>query len=312
MKNQHHVVLGASGGSGNAIVHALTDRGHTVRAVNRSGNAAVPDGVERTSTDVTEPESLAAAITGADVVYMAAQPAYHRWPEEFPPMMATLIDAVASEDARLIMVDNLYMYAPSTRILTEDSPTDVTTRKGRVRLQLDTMLREAEASKGLDVAIGRASDYFGPGPNMSALTALAVEPAVKGKTIKWIGSLDKHHSVAYLPDIGRAYAILGESEEASGGTWILPHGPAPTGAEFLQLVNAALPTPAKTGVITKMMLTMAAPFNKISKESLELVYQYDEDFVVDDSKFQMAFGPFVTTPLDEAVRETIAAHRARN
>jgi nucleoside-diphosphate-sugar epimerase len=311
MTGQHHVVLGASGGSGNAIVRTLTDRGHTVRAVNRSGNASVPEGVERISADITDPGSVAAAVAGANVVYLAAQPAYHRWPQEFPPMVATVIDAVAAQGARLIMVDNLYMYAPSTQPLTETSPTDVTTRKGKVRLQLDTMLREAAASKDLDVTIGRASDYFGPGPNMSAITALAIEPGVNGKTIKWMGSLDKRHSVAYLPDIGRAYAILGESDKASGGTWILPHGPAPTGAEFLQLVNAALPAPAKTGVITKMMLTMAAPFHKVSKESLELVYQYAEDFTVDDSKFLKAFGPFETTPLDEAILATIASHQAR-
>ena len=311
MTQQLHVVLGASGGAGTAIVEALTNRGHAVRAVNRSRVTALPDGVERMTADVTDPASLATAVAGAGVVYMAAQPAYHRWPEEFPPMVATLIDAVASEGARLIMVDNLYMYAPSTQPLTETSPTDVTTRKGKARLQLDAMFREAEASKSLDVVIGRASDYFGPGPNMSAVTALAIEPAVKGKSIRWMGRLDKRHSVAYLPDIGRAYATLGESGEASHGTWILPHGSAPTGAEFLGFVNAALSTPARTGVISKMMLTMAAPFNKVSKESLELMYQYDKDFVVDDSKFQEAFGPFATTPLDEAVHETVTSYLAR-
>ena len=126
-----------------------------------------------------------------------------------------------------------------------------------------------------------------------------------------MGSLDKRHSVAYLPDIARAYTILGESEEAVGETWILPHGAAPTGAEFLASVNRALPEPARTGTISKGMLRMAAPFHKVSRESLEIAYQWTDDFVVDDSKFQKAFGPFETTPLDEAVHDTVAAYLAR-
>ena len=312
MTQQLHVVLGASGGAGNAILEALASRGHAVRGVNRSGSALVPEGVEVVSADITDPTGAAAAVAGADVVYMAAQPAYHRWTEEFPPMLATVIDVVVVEHSRLIMVDNLYMYAPSTEPLTESSPTDVTTRKGKVRVQLDTMLKEAEASKNLRVTIGRASDYFGPGSNMSAITALAVVPGANGKSIKWMGRLDKRHSVAYLPDIARAFAILGESDEAVGETWLLPHGPAPTGAEFLEAVNQALPDRAKTGTISKGMLRMASPFHKVSRESLEIAYQWTEDFVVDDSKFQEAFGPFETTPLDAAVRDTVTAYMARD
>lgn len=310
MEQPLHVVLGASGGAGNAIVHALANRGHNVRAISRAGNAHVPKGVEIVSADITDGRGAATAVAGADVVYMAAQPPYYRWTEEFPAMLATVIDAVAAENARLIMVDNLYMYSPSSEPLTETSATDATTKKGKVRIQLGAMLDEAVASKGLAVTIGRASDYFGPGPNMSAITALAIAPGANGKSIKWMGKLDKRHSVAYLPDIATAYAILGESDQASG-TWILPHGPAPTGEEFLATVNRALPAPAKTGSISKSMLRMAAPFNKISRESLEIAYQWTDDFVVDDSKFQEAFGPFSTTPLDEAVRETITSYRAQ-
>ncbi len=311
MTNGLHVVLGASGAAGNAIVHALADRGHSVRAVNRGGNATVSEGVERVAADITSSAGATTAVAGASVVYMAAQPAYHRWTEEFPAMLTNVVDAVGNVGARLIMVDNLYMYAQPTTLMTEDSAEGSDTKKGRVRTQMTQMLRKAHSSGKVRVTIGRASDYFGPNGNNGAVTALAIGPGVAGKGIKWMGSLDKRHSVAYLPDVARAYAILGESDKADGETWILPHGPAPTGGEFLAQVNSALPEPAKTGTITKMMLRMAAPFHKISKESLELAYQWDSDFVADDSKFQQAFGPFETTPLDEAVKTTVDWYRAR-
>jgi nucleoside-diphosphate-sugar epimerase len=309
MQDQLHVVLGASGGAGNAIVHALVDRGHAVRAVNRTGTAEVPGGVERLGADVSQPSGAAAAVAGADVVYMSTQPPYDRWSEEFPSMVAAVIEATADVGARLIMVDNLYVYPPGTTEMSERSPESNPTKKGTVRRELAAMVRSAHDSGNVRVAIGRASDYFGPGADNSAITALSIARAVDGKPMRWMGRLDKRHSVAYLPDIARAYATLGESDRSDGETWILPHGPAPTGAEFLAAVNDALPEPVKTGALTKTMLRLAAPFHPMSRESLEVLYQWTDDFVADDSKFQRVFGPFATTPLDEAVRTTVDWYR---
>ncbi len=309
MANKQHCVLGASGGAGNAIVRALVARGETVRAVNRSGNAQVPGGVERIGADISEVSEANDAVSGVDVVYMAAQPAYHRWSEEFPGMLDTVIEATARSGARLVMVDNLYVYSPSTHKMSESSPETSETTKGRVRIELTRMLRDAHDAEKVRVTIGRASDYFGPGANNSAITALSIERAANGKAMKWMGRLDKPHSVAYLPDIARAYVMLGRSDEADGETWILPHGQPPTGAEFLAAVNAALNDPVRTGALSKTMLTMAAPFHRLSRESLEMMSQWTSDFVVDDSKFQGVFGPFDTTPLDEAVSTTLDRYR---
>jgi len=48
-----HVVVGASGGSGSALVRELTGRNRQVRVVNRSGRATVPPGVEVVAADAT-------------------------------------------------------------------------------------------------------------------------------------------------------------------------------------------------------------------------------------------------------------------
>ena len=109
-----HVVLGASGGAGNAIARALVTADLPVRAVNRSGAADLPDSVERLAADIGSPEALAAAVRGAAVVYMAAQPAYHRWAQEFPAMLGRVVAATAAAEAKLVMVDNLYAYGPTT------------------------------------------------------------------------------------------------------------------------------------------------------------------------------------------------------
>ena len=56
--NELHVVIGASGGTGSAIVRELVARGKRVRGVNRSGHADVPSVVEMLKADATDPSSM--------------------------------------------------------------------------------------------------------------------------------------------------------------------------------------------------------------------------------------------------------------
>ena len=300
-----HVVLGASGGAGNSIVRSLHGDHRRVRAVNRSGKADVPKGVETLAADIMDADNARAATRDAEVVYMAAQPPYHRWVEEFPPMIDNVIQACEEAEARLVMVDNLYSYGPDTGVISEQTPEQASDKKGRVRRHMTRRLFDAHQQGRVRVAIGRASDYFGPRADNSALTALAIEPAVRGKTIRWAGSLDVHHSIAYLPDIARAYMALGDDGHADGRAWILPHPEPVTGRQFLDMVNDALPEPVKTGAISKIMLGLASPFHIPSREMLGISYQWTDAFVVDDSSFMSTFGPFDLTPIEEAVHRTV-------
>ena len=301
-----HVVLGASGGAGNAIAHALHDAGMVVRAVNRAGNTDVPEPVEQMAADITARDGVRRALTGADVVYLAAQPPYDRWLQEFPPMLARVIDAVP-DGAKLVMVDNLYGYGPGSSPITEQSPQNAVDTKGRVRRAMAQTLERTHRAGRIRVAIGRASDYIGPGHARSAITALAIDPVSTGGRLRWPATLDDPHSVAFLPDISRAYVLLGTSSEADGRAWILPHAPAVTGREFMAMVNAVVPQPLKTGVISPTMLRLAAPFNRESREMVSIVYQWSEPFVADHSAFDEAFGPFPLTPLPDAVGVTVQA-----
>lgn len=302
-----HVVLGASGGAGNAIARALIDSALPVRAVNRSGTADLPSGAELMAADITDPAGLASAISGASVVYLAAQPAYHRWAEEFPAMLEGAIAACSAIDATLVMVDNLYAYGPGHERITEATPLAATDVKGRVRAEMTRRLLDAHRNGELRVVIGQASDYFGPRRPLSVITALAIDPVTGRGALRWMGSLDTPHSVAYLPDIARAYVTLGTAPEAAGRAWILPHGDPVTGAEFLGAVNATLTEPRRISVVSRTMLRLAAPFHAISRESLGVIRQWTEPWIADSSEFESTFGAFATTPLAEAVAATVAA-----
>jgi nucleoside-diphosphate-sugar epimerase len=193
--------------------------------------------------------------------------------------------------------------------MSEETPQRATDRKGRVRASMADDLLAAHRQGRCEVVLGRASDYFGPGADNSGITALAIEPVAGKGALRWMGSLDQPHSCAYLPDIARAYVLLGTAPGVTGRAWHLPHAPAVTGREFLALVNAALPEPRSMGVVSTTMLRLAAPVHRISRESLSIAYQWTAPFVIDDRDFRARFPAFAVTPLPEAVQATVAAAR---
>jgi nucleoside-diphosphate-sugar epimerase len=158
-----HVIFG-TGAVGMSVMEALVQRGRRrVLMVNRSGRASVPEGVEVIGGDATDETFAREASKGASVVYFALNPPYDKWPELFPPLQAGVLEGAASAGAKLVAMENLYMYGPTQgRPLTEDLPHAPNTRKGRVRAMMTQELMEAHRSGRVQVAIGRASDFFGP------------------------------------------------------------------------------------------------------------------------------------------------------
>ncbi len=306
-----HVVVGASGAAGSAILSALADAGLQARGVNRSGPGPdAPTGVEWRTADAASSAELRSALDGADVVHMAAQPAYNRWPQEFPAMLdRVLAAAVAQGVRRLVMVDNLYAYGPGSSPMTEDTEQAATDHKGRTRARMAEALLAAHEAGDIEVVIGRASDYFGPDAENSGITALAVEPVSGRGRLRWMGSMDAAHSCAYLPDIARAYVELATASDTAGRIWHLPHAGAVTGRQFLGMVNASLSEPRGMALVSAGMLRLAAPFHRISRESLSIAYQWTDPFVVDDSAFRARFPGFVSTPLDVAIPSTVAHYQ---
>jgi nucleoside-diphosphate-sugar epimerase len=302
--NGLHVVLGASGGTGSAIVEELLRRGHRVRAVSRSGEA--PDRVEGMKADVASRQGARIAAEGASVIYHAAQPPYTKWPEEFPPMTDAIIEGTAGAGAKLVFADNLYMYGPnSPQPMTEETPQRATGRKGRTRILMAQRLLEAHHSGRVRVAIGRSSDYYGPRGTASVAGDQVFGAAVVGKKARWPGSLDVPHTLSYLPDMARALVTLGEREEADGEVWQLPAAEPLTGRRFLELVFEEAGKPAKVGVISRNMVRLAGIFSPFIREFGETLYQFEKPFVSDASKYQRAFGPFEPTVYQEAIVHTV-------
>ena len=307
---ESHVVFG-TGPVGLAVMAELVSKSKRVRMVNRSGRASVPHGVEVIGGDATDEVFAREASDGASVLYFALNPPYSKWPELFPPLQAGVLEGAASAGAKLIAMENLYMYGPTDgRPLTEDLPYAPNTRKGAVRARMSEELMEAHSSGRVRVAIGRASDYFGPRVLVSAAGEQVFGRAVRGKSAQVAGDPNQPHTYTYAPDVGRGLTVLGEREEALGQAWHLPSPETLTTRQFVEMIFEEVGKPARIQAAPKILLRAMGVFNPGMRELIEMLYEFEEPFVVDHSKFEQAFGE-QATPLKEAIGETVRWYRSK-
>ena len=138
-----------------------------------------------------------------------------------------MLAAAEAAGARLVSMENVYMYGrPAGRPLTETRAYAAHTKKGKLRGRMATELLAAHQAGRVEVAIGRASDYFGPrGGAQSNLGDRLFPAALAGKTASVLGDPDQPHTYTYIPDIGEGLAVLGEHPDAPGQVWHLPNDP---------------------------------------------------------------------------------------
>jgi len=304
-----HVVFG-TGAIGMSLIEALVAQGETVRAVNRSGRAETPDGVDVIAGDVRDHGFATTAAAGADVVYFALNPPYHQWTDQFPVLQESVVEAAIAAGAKIVAVENLYGYGvPQAEALAEDHPVAPHTKKGRLRAKMHANLMRAHEAGKARVAVARPSDYFGPRTVASAADFRVFGPAMAGKTVRVLGNPAVDHTYTYTVDIGRVLAILGTSSLADGQVWHVPSPPALPAAEFVNHVAEAAGTTAATARLPKSLLRIVGLFNKPAGELVEMLYEFEQPFRMDSSKFEDAFG-ISATPLDEAIAATVAWYRA--
>ncbi len=308
MSNDLHVVFG-TGPVGRAVTQELVKRGKPVRVVNRSGKADVPADVEIMKGDVTDHAFAREAAKGASVVYQCTNPPYTEWVELFPALQAGVLEGAASAGAKLIVMDNLYMYGSTDgKPLTENLPDKATSRKGMIRAKMAQEIMAAHQSGKVRAAIGRAADYFGPGAMDSAAGDRLFLAALAGKKAGIIGNPDLPHTYSFVPDIGKALVTLGEREEALGQIWHLPAPETITTREFVNRVFKETGHAPRLQVANKLVVRAMGMFVPVMREFVEMYYEYNEPFIMSHDKFAKTFGADVT-PLQDAIRVTVAWFR---
>jgi nucleoside-diphosphate-sugar epimerase len=301
-----HVVFGA-GQVGAPLAQQLLRAGKRVRIVKRSATAVAP-GVEIARGDAVDRAFCDASTEGATTVYHCMNPPYDTriWADLVPRYMDNLIGACAKVGARLVVLDNLYMLGrPGGRALTEETPVNPCSRKGEIRARAAERLFEAHRRGDVLATCGRASDFYGPGGTLTGLGDFFWPRVLAGKTAYSPYSLDAIHTYHYVPDVAAGLLTLGCAEaDAYGRPWMLPCAPAGSFRDLVARIARVSGQTTRVAQLPRWLVKTAALVMPLLRELDEMLYQWEEPFVVDDRRFRERF-QVMPEGADQAAADTV-------
>lgn len=304
-----HVVVGA-GPVGTATARLLVERGEEVVVVTRSGSGPEHPAITRVAADASSADRLTVLAGGGVALYNCANPPYHRWPTDWPPIAHAMITAAERTNAVLVTVSNLYAYGPVTGPMTEDLPLAAPGPKGRVRAQ---MWRDALAAHdaGLIRATEvRGSDYVGNGVD-GHLGNRVVPRLLRGRDVTVIRSAATAHTWTAVVDVARLLVTVAADERAWGRPWHVPSNAPRTQREAIDdLSRLAGLHPVAVKEYRPLVLRALGVLNPALRELPEVAYQFERPFVLDSTAAQDAFG-LTPTPWETVLDGVINWYRSR-
>jgi nucleoside-diphosphate-sugar epimerase len=297
-------ILGSNGVIGRDLAKILPKYTDKIRLVSRSPKK-VNAKDEIFPADVTNAEQTLKAVEGSDVVYLTVGLQYDTdvWRKLWPKIMQNVISACEKHNSKLVFFDNVYSYGIVNGWMKENTPYKPVSKKGVVRVKIAEMLMNEVKNGKLKGMIVRAADFYGPNAQ-GFLNATVLDNYKKGKKAMWLVNDRVKHSLTYTPDAANATAILGNTDDAYNQVWHLPTDKnALTGKELIDISAKEFGVEPKYMVLKTWMLQIVGLFNKIIKESIEMLYQSKYDYLFDSTKFEKRFG-IKATSYQEGIKET--------
>ena len=301
-------ILGSGGSISKELVPVLPQYTDRIRLAGRNPKPFTGK-EELFSVDLLDAERTASAVEGSDVVYLLAGLLYDTkvWAASWPRVMENVVLACKKHKARLVFLDNVYMYGLVKGKMTEETPYNPCSRKGGIRAGIASYLMDEVKKGDLQALIARSADFLGPGAFNTFMHAMVFLKLKDRKSATWLCNDKVKHSFSFTPDLGKAVALLGNTTDAYNQVWHLPTAGDPlTGHEFISTAATVMGADPKYSVMKPWMLSMGGLFNHLARESVEMAYQYKYEYLFDSSKFESRF--FKATPSVEAVKLTAASY----
>jgi nucleoside-diphosphate-sugar epimerase len=304
-------ILGAGGAIGTELVRELAQARQQVRLVGRNPKP-VPGATETVSADISDLDQTIRAVSGSSVVYLVIGLKYDLkiWRELWPRVMNNTIEACKRAQTKLIFFDNVYMYGKVNGRMTEETPFNPCSKKGELRAQIaSTLLNEIKGGR-LTAMIARSADFYGPNARTSVANMLIFDKFMKRETASWLINDSVAHSYTYTPDAAKSLALLANNESAWNQTWHVPTASnPPSGKEFIHMVANEFGVGPRYRVLNRPLIKVAGLFNSDIRESYEMLYQSDSEYLFDSTKFLKTFN-IEPTSYSEGIRLTALAYKS--
>ncbi len=306
-----NVTVVGYGAVGRETVKLLVERGDRVRVVQRSHPGGLPLAAEFVPADVLSPESMRNACAGSEAVICCIGFPYDSrvWDKNWPKAMTNLLSACEKAKARFIFADNLYMYGPQTKPLTEDMPLTDFGRKPKLRAEITRLWQSAHRDGRVQAVAVRASDFYGPDVPTSVISAYGVKNLLAGKAAVMPFPVIFPHDLTYVPDFARALVTLLDAKpEDYGQAWHVPNAPTQTYRSLIEQAAAIIGVEPQMRVIPVVLLQVAGLFDRQAYEMIEMRFQADRPYIVNAQKFASRFWSDATA-FKDGLRATIDFYR---
>ena len=310
MERKTALVLGATGGIGSAVARRLHAGGWQVRVLHRHPDGvAAKHGYEWRRGDAMIARDVASAAEGVSLIVHAVNPpGYRNWGTLVLPMIDNTIAAARTNNAKILLPGTVYNYGPDAfPEIAEDAPQHPRTRKGAIRVEMERRLRAFAETGAGSVLIVRAGDFFGPDAANTWFGQI-VPAGKRPVAITYPGRRGVGHQWAYLPDVAETMVRLIDTDGLDAfatfhmqGVWDAD-GTQMTDALCRALGDPTVPvrrTPWWT-------MRLALPFVAVLREVMEMKYLWDRPVRLMNRRLTATLGAEPHTPLDLAVRETLA------
>ena len=301
-------ILGAGGDVARLLATELKQYTAQIRLVSRNPEKVNEDD-ELLALDLLKKEDVFNAIKGSEVVYLTVGLKYDHtiWQAQWPVIIQHVIAGCLEHNCKLVFFDNVYMYDKNAiPNMTEDSPINPPSKKGKVRAQNVTLINEAIHDHGLKAVIVRSADFYGPLSKNGILNTLVLDNVIKDKKANWQADVDRIHSFTYLPDAAKATALLGNTDSAYGQVWHLPTSAERlTGRQLITIATGVMEMKNSYMILSPYMLKFLGIFNRTIKELVEMQYQNTQDYFFNSNKFCSTFS-FTPTSYESGIREVLA------
>lgn len=280
------LILGASGKIGSHSATAFEAAGWAVRRFNRK------------TDDMTQ------AAMGAEVIVNGLNPpAYKNWETQVPAYTRQVIAAARASGATVIIPGNIYNFGNQPGTLDEATPQRATTRKGRVRVDMEKAYHDA----GVRTIILRAGNFIDPNGNGDYMSMIALRDIKSGK-VTAIGDSAAMQAYAYVPDWARAAVALADKADSLPDFIDVPFpGFAMTTRQMQEAYARLLGRPLKLAHFPWWLMAALAPFWSLAYEMKEMRYLYSMPHDISGARFASLLPDFQPTPLDDALRNCLSA-----
>lgn len=317
------LVTGATGCVGSALSEILVSKGHKVRAFVRKGSDTSflkSLGVELWEGDLLDPQSLAGAVRGVDVVFHCAA-VVSDWAslDEMRRVnvrgLEILLEACAAARVkRCVYMSSMVVLGMDRQENLDETAPYVRTgdNYNTTKIEAEKLIWDFAARTGLPVTVIRAPYVYGPRDRQMFPRILAY---LRNGKYAYVDGGTNPFTLVYSKNLAEGLLLAAESPRAAGQLYNITDGAPVTRKGLIEKISDGMglarpkkniPYPvarlvcALCEMIAKVLRLKTAPL--LNRFRLKFMYTY-LTFDISKAKTQLGYGPSI--PFDRAIGETI-------